>query len=125
MLVVYVMPIIVELMFLPFIFLDNNGTLSLIEMIISTFVIPIYLITISYKVLNKFNTKTFFLILIVMLAITVFCIIIEYFNWGITTRNLLKPDSETVLIIQVEMIVASIIVTIGWIAVYFIKRKNI
>ncbi len=60
-----------------------------------------------------------------MLVITILCIIIDYFNWGISTGDLLKPDSETVLIIKLEMIVASIIVTISWIAVYVIKHRNI
>ncbi len=57
MLVVYVMPIIIELMFLPFVLLDKDGTVSLIEIIISTFAIPVYLIVASYKVLDNFNTK--------------------------------------------------------------------
>lgn len=119
----YLVPIAIHLLFLPFWFLDRNGTLSLVEMFIGTIVIPIYLIVVGYKSPGDINTSRFWLILIVILVVTLLGIAISYFNWGISTGNLLKPDSETVLIMQIQIIVSSAIVIVGWAIAYFIKCR--
>lgn len=97
---------------------------SLIEILLGTIVIPIYLIIVSYKLLDELNAGMFFLILLIILAVTLFGVTISYFNWGITTGNLLKPDSATILIIKSEMIIASIIVITGWVVAYMIKHRT-
>ena len=59
----YLIPIIVHLMFLPFWLLDipsvRSTGVSLIELLLGTIVIPIYLIIISYKYLNKVSICKF------------------------------------------------------------------
>lgn len=121
--VYYLIPIVIHLLFLPFWFLDKNGTLSLAEMFICTVAIPIYLIIVSGKFLGDFSTCRFLLMLLVMLAVTLFGIAMFYFNWGISTANLFTPDSETVLIMQMQIIVSSAIVIVGWAIVCFIKNR--
>ena len=118
----YLIPIVIHLFFLPFWFLAKDGTLSLIEIFIGTVVNPVYLIFVSYKLLD---TGRFFFVLFVMLVVTILGIVIHYFNWGITTGNLLKPDSATVLIIRSEILIASIIVIVGWTVVYMIKNRTL
>ena len=113
------------MMFLPFWFLVKGGTLSLIEILIGTVVIPIYLIIVSYKLLDDLGFARFFLVLFMMLVVTILGIVISYFNWGISIGNLLKPDSETVLIIKSEMFIALIIVIVGWTVAYMIKHRTL
>ena len=119
--VYYLIPIAVHLLFLLPWFLINNWMVSLIEIFIGTVVIPIYLITISNKLLDNFGTREFFVKLVIMLGITILGIVISYFNWGITTGNLLNPDSETIYILKLEMVISSIIVIVSWIIIYFTK----
>ena len=121
----YLIPIVIHLLFLPFWFLAEGGTLSLIEILIGTVGIPIYLIFVSYKLVDDLDAGNFFLVLFIMLVVTIFGILIHYFNWGITTGNLLKPDSATVLIIKSEILIASIIVIVGWIVAYMIKHRTL
>ena len=74
---------------------------------------------------DDLDAGNFFLVLFIMLVVTIFGILIHYFNWGITTGNLLKPDSATVLIIKSEILIASIIVIVGWIVAYMIKHRTL
>lgn len=117
----YLIPICVHLIFFPFWLFAKGGTISLVEILIGTLAIPIYLIIISHRRIGNMNFRGFVVTLFVMLIVTICGILIHYFNWGITTENLLKPDSDTVLIIKSEMVIASIIVVIGWTVAYMIK----
>ena len=121
----YLIPIVVHLIFLPFLFLERNGEISLIEIFVGTIVVPIYLVIVSYKFLDDFSMSKFFSILLIIIVVTLLGIAISYFNWGITTGNLLKPDSETIHITNWQMIIASIIVTAGWIVAYMIKHRTL
>ena len=118
----YLIPIVIHLIFLPFLFLDRDGEILFIEIIVGTIFVPIYLVIVSYKLLNHFSMCKFFSMLLIMLVVTILGIIISYFNWGITTGNLLKPDSETIHIISWQMIIASMIVIAGWAVAYTIKH---
>ena len=121
----YIVPIVIHLIFLPFCFLDMNGMVELIELVIGTIVVPIYLIIISTKFLNDFSANNYFIMLTIMLVITVAVSIIGYVNWGVTTGKLLNPDSETVYITKLEIIISAIIIFVGWSMAWFIKHKII
>lgn len=120
--VYYLLPIVIHLLFLPFWLLDVD--ISIIEILAGTFIVSIYLIAVFGIKMSSFSPGKFILILIIMLAITNLGIAIEYFNWGIVTGYLLKPDSETVYLTKLQMNIASIIVIIGWIIMSIIKRKK-
>ena len=120
----YLIPIVTHLIFLPLLFFERNGEISLIEILVGTIIIPIYLVIVSYKFLDDFSMSKFFFMLLIILVVTILGIVISYFNWGITTRNLLKPDSETIHIINWQMIIASIIVVIGWTIACMIKHVS-
>lgn len=121
----YLIPVVIHLLFLPFLFLERNGEISLIEIFVGTIVVPIYLVIVSYKLLDHFSMSKFFPMLLIILVVTILGIVISYFNWGITTGNLLKPDSETIHITNWQMIIASIIVIIGWAVAYIIKHRTL
>ena len=121
----YLIPIVIHLIFLPLLFLERNGKISLIEIFVGTIVVPIYLVIVSYKLLDHFSMSKFFSMLLIILVVTILGIVISYFNWGITTRNLLKPDSETIHITNWQMIIASIIAITGWTVAYMIKHRTL
>lgn len=122
--VYYLIPIGVHLLFLPFLFWGNNQSIvSLVEIIIGTIIIPIYLLIVSIKIVSEISTGKFTLFLLVMIGVATAGIFTSYFNWGITTGNLLKPDSETVLIMQIQIFVSSAIVIVGWAIACFVKSR--
>ena len=116
----YLIPILSQFLFLPFWFFDDNGVVSLIELAVCTVVIPIYLIIVCYKFSDCFIMLKR---LAVMIVITLIDSAVYYFNWGISTSNLLTPDSSTLLIMQIQIIISSAIVVIGWAAVPLIKNR--
>lgn len=120
----YFIPIGVHLIFFPFLSVKNiQSDVSLIEMAVGVVIIPIYLIIINIKLTDKISIVNFATKLLLMIGITILGILISYFNWGVISRNLLRPDSATILIIKGEMIVSSIIIIIGWSVAYMIKCR--
>ena len=79
----YLIPIVIHLIFLPLLFLERNGEISLIEIFVGTIVVPIYLVIVSYKLLDHFSMSKFFSMLLIILVVTILGIVISYFNWGI------------------------------------------
>lgn len=120
----YLIPIGIHVLFFPFLcFAENSSTISMIEMATGTIFIPIYLIFISEKLLSGLNIIKCITILLLMLLITVTGIFVSYLNWGILTGYLFKPDSITVLLIKYQVIISSVIITLGWIVVCLAKIK--
>lgn len=118
------LPIFIHLLLLPFWYFEKNpGTVSLIEIVLGSLIIPLYLIIMNSKFINKINMQKFIIILLLMMFISIIGNLIAYFNWGIVTGNLFHPDSETVHIIKLQMLVSIIVIFIGWIITFFIKRK--
>lgn len=123
-LLLYSLPIIVHLIFLLFWFSPIKGvTLVLTETILGTFITPIYLIIISSKFIGVIKIRKFLGYLILMVLIIGLIQLIQYFNWGVSTGNLLSPDSETMHIVKWEILIASIITVIGWTIVCIIKNN--
>ena len=96
----------------------------MIELALSTIVSPIYLIIIDYKLCGKLSLGNaiiwwFFMLFIVLIGQS-----IHYIYWGLSSGNLMKPDSETVLILQLAIITSTIILTAGWIIACTIKSKS-
>ncbi len=119
-------PIIVHISLLPFWFLEKNaGITGLIELAIGVLVIPIYLVIINFKFFDKISAGKFVILLLLMIGINVIGHLISYFNWGLSTGNLLTPDSETVHIIKLAIVASTIILTVGWITACLIKSRTI
>ena len=120
----YLIPIGFHLLFLPFLFWGNNQlTISVVEMVMGTIIIPIYLVIVSIKTIDEINIGKFMFFLLIMIVVSTAGIFTSYLNWGTITGNLLKPDSETVLIMQIQIIVALVIVLVGWMIACFIKSR--
>jgi hypothetical protein len=120
----YLIPIGVHLLFLPFWYLGNQTqNVSIAEMAVGAIIIPIYLIIVSAKLLNEVIISKCTILLLLMLLVAIAGIIVSYFNWGISTGNLLEPDSVTILILKYQMIASSVIITVGWIITCFVKSR--
>lgn len=118
----YLIPIVIHLLFLPLLFVENIAAdACLVEMIIGTVVIPIYLIIISLKFTDKINVKNFATILLLIENVAIIGILISYFNWGISSGHLFSPDSETVYLLKWQMNISSIIIIVGWCTGILIK----
>lgn len=124
-LIYYILPIIFHIALLPFWFLEKStGITALVQLALGGVVTPIYLIILNFKFVEKTNFTKFIIELILMLVITSIGILISYFNWGVSNSNLLTPDSETVHIIHLEIIISSFIVILGWLILNIIRYKK-
>lgn len=125
-LILYIIPIIVHISLLPVHFIDGNrGYTELAEAALGIIIVPIYLIIVSLKFTKRDCFKSYISQLLIMFVISVIGNIISYVNWGISTGNLLCPDSETVLLTRLQIITALSIIVIIWSVVCIvIKIKN-
>lgn len=120
----YLIPLGAHILFLPFWYLEKTpGTISTIEIVVGTILIPIYLLIVSAKLLNEVSISRFVGFLLAMLLTTTVGHLIGYFNWGISTGNILNPDSITIFIIKYQMMTSSIIITVGWLVACLVKSK--
>lgn len=120
----YVIPIIVHILCLPFWFTEKNpGNMAIFEMILGIFIVPVYLILISFKYVTTFSLRKFLELFFLMIGISILGNLIFYFNWGISTGKLLMPDSETILILKYQIIISSCILMVGWIIMFVAKSR--
>lgn len=116
----YLVPLLFHLLCTPIWYLDISMTvwiwLSLFEKFVGILIIPVYLSILSIK--KPLFEKTFFQVCILILLC---CVgpFIEYLNWGISTGWFFTPDSETVLIIKMEILISIIISCV----LYFVLKK--
>ncbi len=100
------------------------GDLSMIEFVFDTIIVPIYLIVINYKLVTKVALPKIVGYLIFMMVVILAGHGIHYLNWGISTGYLTTPDSATVHLFQITVLISLVILIIGWIAVFVIKNKS-
>ena len=125
-LILYIIPIIVHISLLPVHFIDGKtGYTGLVEAALGIIIIPVYLTIVSLKFTNRVCFKSYILQLLIMFVVSVIGNIISYVNWGISSGNLLCPDSETVLLIRLQIITALSIIVVIWSLVCMVmKIKN-
>lgn len=75
--------------------------------------------------LEKISIGRILALFFIMLVIVILGSLMVYFNWGISTGFLWKPDSETILLTKIQIYFSAIIVTIGWVIACIIKTKSI
>jgi hypothetical protein len=119
----YIIPVILRFLLLPLWYWEKNpGNASTLEMALGILVIPIYLIIVSAKSIRGVSMGKFIAYLLLMLLIAIVGDLTGYLNWGVSTGNLFTPDSATLLIVRWQIILSSIVVTLGWCIVCIVKR---
>lgn len=107
------LPVILQLSLSPLWFLlENCGTLSFIVTIINSVVSPLYFWVIIARKKNDSFSKVFTSFLI-SFGICIMCSFLRYCNWGISTGYLFTPDSLTIFILKVEVVMAGSILALG------------
>lgn len=117
-------PILVHIICLLLGLWIKPGDLSMIEFVFDTIIVPIYLIVINYKLVTKVALPKIVGYLILMMVVILAGHGIHYLNWGISTGYLTTPDSATVHLFQITVLISLVILIIGWIAVFVIKNKS-
>lgn len=120
----YFIPLATHIALFPFWKLDKNGDLALAELIISGILTPIYLAILSYHYLVKWSFLKALYLWMICLVLCIAGIFMVYANWGLSTCNFMSPDSETVYILKLDVLISVIILIIGWIAVFIMKNRN-
>jgi len=121
----FLAPIGFHLLLLPFWYFEKRpGAVSTLEVVAGTLIVPIYLIIVSVKIVNKISLMRWITTWLLMLIINTAGIAICYFNWGVTIGNLFRPDSETLHLVELQMIISSIMITILWAVICVIKSRS-
>lgn len=115
-LLLYLLPIIRNGLTLPLCGYYEDWKIFLVQMVTNAIITPIYMVFAVSMIIKKFNIGVLILSLLVILV----GIMVLYISWGITTGYILKPDSETILLLKYQILISFAIFIVG----YFIKRKN-
>jgi len=112
--------IIINLIFLPFWIIYNKddnliGNIVDIEICYNIIINPMYLFIINMIYSIKFKRKIFVINILLMIISCLSGIIIQYFNWGITTHYslLIYPDGGTLYIVLLMLLIIPVVIIIG------------
>jgi len=117
-------PIVVALCFHPLWVLSKEarGAITMLTYIMDFLVTPSFLVFIIWW----FGvTKKVSLLLCIPLCILVNAssIAIQYWNWGSSTGRLLSPDSTTVMITQLKLLISTAILLLGSLIIATVKQR--
>lgn len=102
------------------------GKASDYQGLLNVFIVPLFLVILNIYFINKKKVNWYVSIVLILLVIVINGAIM-YLNWGLSTGNLLNPDSETVMVaIYVNTMLPIIIAVLGmgiFGIVNLIKRK--
>jgi len=103
-------------------FFEDSTIATIFEMIINVFFVPGYLIILNTDYIMESQKKHLNIyLLFIISSIAVFISnFFHYFNWGITSGYLLRPDSETVYIRNL-IIKINFITLIVWLVIIQVK----
>lgn len=124
-----ILPVVVNILFLPFWFIEEKvdfitkGTISFVEMIFNAFIVPVFLLIINFYTLKKIN-KPIWQHYIIMIITAIISGAICYINWGINSGNLLNPDGMTVALTQLIIIISVTIITVASIVIKIVQLLN-
>jgi hypothetical protein len=108
---------------------DDSGSLALLEMFITTFIIPISLLFFNYSYNIKKNKFTFISNSLSICFAVALANALSYTSWGVSTGGFYNPDSETVLISNLMLQISAGITLVGCILIQVLlivkwKKKN-
>jgi len=92
-------------------------------MVLNALVTPIYLVIITYHFAVK-HPINLWLGIVGSIASLYGSIFIQYWNWGTTTGMFLTPDAETVRMVMIEVIISTVILSIGMLVLFIIKSRQ-
>jgi hypothetical protein len=101
---------------------------TLVELLLTGIIIPIIISYILIKHSISYEVKLYYYIL-PLIQIIIVSNLYNYLNWGIWSGNLLRPDSETLEIVQTVFITSLLLVlsicSLYSILHYFLKKAKL
>lgn len=91
---------------------DNPVSVSLLQLLYDTFLLPLFLVLLNYRFQKKHNRSGFrinFVLIFVSMGIEQ---VFSFINWGLSIGSISSPDSETIAIQELSWIISVIIVII-------------
>jgi hypothetical protein len=106
---------------------NEHTSLTMIEMLFSIAVLPVFLVLTNFRLAKKYGTRHFF---IINAAIIYSCILLSvrlhFLNWADSIGSRDKPDTDTRMVVEFEKMVGLLVTTIGLIIAFirlYRKRK--
>ncbi|MCK5012603.1 MAG: hypothetical protein KAS66_02200 [Candidatus Omnitrophica bacterium] len=93
--------IIISLFLLPFWYIEDAVIVPSIQMTANVLVIPVILVALNVSLYARGRIRFFSILYLVIPLACLAGEICAYFNWGISTGDLLRPDEETIIITMV------------------------
>jgi hypothetical protein len=94
------------------------------NLIVNVFGLPYLLLKINYRLSLKYRQQDFIFNTLLIIILSLIGHGFSYFNWGITTGYLKKPDPATIGILKMEYIISLIVIIVGG-YIYHKKLKNV
>lgn len=120
-------PIIVALIFRILWFITPKSYLvfiALFTMIFNFLINPIFLIGICNYITNN-KKKNMLICIPICFVVNIGSIYIQYWNWNSSMRSLTRPDSTSVMTLQIQLVVSSVVLIIGLLVIALLKAiKN-
>lgn len=91
---------------------EELWVVTILSSIGTTIIIPFFQVVINGWFNIKCNNYRFIKNWTIISISTLLSHVLNYMNWGISSQSLLKPDSETLLILKWEIIISLLIVFI-------------
>ena len=121
----YLLPLFVHVLIVPFWFIEKYAySVSTVEIIMSTVLIPIYLVVVSAKQIIEISTYQFIRQIQKMGVVVYTGLIIQYFAWGFSTGRTFKPDSGTVALAYTQIVISTAIISLGLLTIFIAKRTR-
>jgi len=106
---------------------DEHTSLTTFEMLFTIVILPVFLVTINYRLAKRYDTRHFFTINAVIICSCVFLSSkLHFLNWADSIGSRDKPDSETLEVVAFEQSIGLRVSVIGLILAFvrlYTKRK--
>ena len=115
-------PIIVALAFYP-IWQQGSIGIAILTALLNFLAVPFYLLIVCRHFVIEKNISLLIAIPL-SLFVNVTGIFIQYWNYSSSLHNIESPDSTSAMMLQIELVVSTIILIIGLLAITYIKLRN-
>jgi hypothetical protein len=117
-------PVVIGLVFLPFWYIKDFTLLPGLQILANVVLLPIILVIMDSILFLRGKVGSYFILYLIIPFACLIGQLFSYFNWGISTGNLMRPDNETLMLAKYLVIIA---IGISWfllaIAHIFLKGK--
>lgn len=122
--------IIVNLLFLPFWFVKDpffSYNISILQTLFNAAILPLYLIILNFRHAVRGGERNFLSYIGIMWSVILVANVLSYFNWGVATDQLLRPEFGTIYLYEWLLIISFgtilVLALIGQFAMHYTRRR--